>query len=641
MIKYVWLVPLFPLLGVIINGIFASKWDKEKIGAIACAAVGLSFVISVLVFLDLIKYPHEARSVEVIIYNWIKAGSFSVNLGFLVDPLSVVMMMVVAGVSFVIHIYSLGYMEEDPGYRRYFVCLNLFVFAMLLLVSANNFLLMFVGWEGVGLCSYLLIGHWFERKEPADAGKKAFIVNRIGDCAFILGLMLMFWTFGTLNYKEVFEKAAANYHVGSVVITAITLLLFAGATGKSAQIPLYVWLPDAMEGPTPVSALIHAATMVTAGVYMVVRSHTLYLLAPISMNVVAIIGGVTALYSATIALTQNDIKRVLAYSTISQLGYMFLAAGVASFSAAIFHLMTHAFFKALLFLCAGSVMHALAGELDMRKMGGLKEYMPITHMTFLIATLAIAGIPPFAGFFSKDEILWGALSHKNYWLWAIGVFTAGLTAFYMGRALYMTFYGETRMTEELKKHVHESPPVMSVPLIILGILSVIGGFVGIPLIEGANVFHKFLEPVMTSPHIPGVLHEHLLEGRTYELGAMGVSIIFAIFGLLIAYTFYLKNPQIPETLAQKFKLAYTLLLNKYYVDEIYNFFVVQPIKNFSIFLWLFVDDKIIDGCVNGAGYLAKGIGSVSRRIESGYVQSYMLSILIGAVILLGYYLIIH
>ena len=439
MMDYVWLIPVLPLIGFLINGLVGKSLPKRWVGTIGSATVALSFLITLKIFLEFIKLPVDARSVEKVVYTWIASGPFKVSVAFLIDPLSLIMMLVVSGVSTLIHIYSIGYMYDDEGFYRYFAFLNLFVFAMLTLVSANNFLLMFVGWEGVGLCSYLLIGFWYEKQSASDAGKKAFVVNRIGDFGFLLGIFLIFWTFGSVNFKEVFALAA-KYPLGSGVITAITLLLFLGATGKSAQLPLYTWLPDAMEGPTPVSALIHAATMVTAGVYMVARCSGLYVLAPVSLMVVAAVGAVTAIYAATIGMAQFDIKRVLAYSTVSQLGYMFLACGVGAFTAGIFHLMTHAFFKALLFLGSGSVMHGLHGELDMRKMGGLKKHMPITYWTFLLATLAICGIFPFAGFFSKDEILFSSLVSGHLVFWGIATTAAFITAFYMFRAVFMTFH---------------------------------------------------------------------------------------------------------------------------------------------------------------------------------------------------------
>lgn len=651
MIEYVWLVPFFPLLGVVINGILGIRFSKRLIGLIGSTAILLSFLVSCRILWDVLQLPPDARVFEVSVYRWIPCGDLKVNIGFLVDALSLVMMLTVSGVSFIIHVYSIGYMHDDPGFRRYFTYLNLFVFFMLTLVSANSFLLMFVGWEGVGLCSYLLIGFWYQNKAPADAGKKAFIVNRIGDYGFLLAMMLIFVVFGSLDFLPVFEKTPHLFSGGELTVTLITLLLFIGACGKSAQIPLYVWLPDAMEGPTPVSALIHAATMVTAGVYMVARCNVLFSLAPVSMGVVAVIGAGTAIFTASIAIVANDIKRVLAYSTISQLGYMFLACGVGAFTAGIFHLMTHAFFKALLFLCAGSVMHALSGELDMRKMGGLKSRIPITYWTFFIGCLAIAGIPPFAGFFSKDEILWHAFQ-TNIFLWAIAAIAAFMTAFYMFRAVFMTFYGESRMEPEVEKHVHESPSVMTIPLSILAVLSVIGGLVGIPIIHGWNRINDFLAPVLGGHDVH--LAEKFSSGIAYaatqgkevmhhpvglELFMMGVSVGIGIAGIIAAYYFYIKRPELPGKIAQRFKGIYNLLYNKYYVDEIYSTYVVTPVNIISTFFWKVFDEKLIDGAmVNGSAWLVQRISGGLKRLQTGYVQHYALSILVG--LLFVFYLIL-
>jgi NADH-quinone oxidoreductase subunit L len=538
------------------------------------------------------------------------------------------MLLVVSGVSTLIHIYSIGYMHDDEGFYRYFAYLNLFVFAMLILVSANNFLLMFVGWEGVGLCSYLLIGFWYEKQSASDAGKKAFVVNRIGDFGFLLGVFLIFWTFGSLDFREVFPLAA-KYPMGSGVLTAITLFLFLGATGKSAQIPLYTWLPDAMEGPTPVSALIHAATMVTAGVFMVTRCSTMFVLAPISMTVVAAVGALTAIYAATIGITQFDIKRVLAYSTVSQLGYMFLACGVGAFTSGIFHLMTHAFFKALLFLGSGSVIHGMHGEQDMRHMGHLKKYMPITYWTFILATLAIAGIFPFAGFFSKDEILFHSLVSGHTVFWGIATVAAFITAFYMFRAVFMTFHGEERFDPH-HVHPHESPPLMTVPLMTLAGLSVVGGLVGFPIIEGANKFKEFLAPAITP-----LVHE-VHAPAWFEITMMIFSMAVAASGIFMAYKFYMKKPELPEKVIQKIPAIYDLVYHKYYVDELYDATVVEPIKNGSDFLWHGVDETVIDGAVNGSATTVGWLSSHLRKLETGFVQSYALAILVGAVLVTGY-----
>src|SRR5512139_2268119 len=501
MLEYVGLIPLFPAIGFLINGFFGRRLGNKAVSVVGPSAIGLSFLTAILIFFELLGRPPAERLFEKTLFNWVVSGSFQTVVGYQIDPLSILMVLVVTGVSFFIHIYSVGYMHGDPGYPRYFTYLNLFVFMMLNLVLANNFLLMFVGWEGVGLCSYLLIGFWFEKDSASNAGKKAFVVNRVGDFGFILGMFLLFTSLGkhgiwTLDFTEVFANANK---LDTATATTITILLFVGACGKSAQIPIYVWLPDAMEGPTPVSSLIHAATMVTAGVYMVARCNVLYSLAPIAMAIVAIVGVATAIFTASIGFCQNDIKKVLAYSTISQLGYMFLGVGVGAFSAGIFHLMTHAFFKGLLFLGAGSVMHALSGELDMRKMGALRSRIPTTFWTFLVATFAIAGFPGLSGFFSKDEILWQAFSasHGHPLLWAVAVIAAGMTAFYMFRALFMTFFGASRVDPHVAHHIHESPKVMTVPLMILAILSVIGGYVGIPhVLGGANQIHEFLAPVV-------------------------------------------------------------------------------------------------------------------------------------------------
>ena len=628
MIPYVWLVVLFPLLGVIINGLAGIKLPRKLIGAIGSLAILGSFITASLIFKDLIGQGVE-RASEVVLFTWIGCGSIQVNVGFLVDPLSLVMMLTVSGVSFIIHLYSIGYMAEDEGFRRYFTYLNLFVFFMLILVSANSFLLMFVGWEGVGLCSYLLIGFWYQRTAPADAGKKAFVVNRVGDYGFLLAMLLIFVTFKTLDFTTVFAAAPQVLEHGGLAVTLMTLLLFVGACGKSAQIPLYVWLPDAMEGPTPVSALIHAATMVTAGVYMVARCAALYVMAPVSMEVVAVVGCVTAIYAASIGLMQNDIKRVLAYSTISQLGYMFLACGVGAFAAGIFHLVTHAFFKALLFLGAGSVMHGMAGELDMRKMGALKSKMPWTYRTFLIGTLALAGIFPFAGFFSKDEILWEALQ-QNSVLWAGGAIGAFMTAFYMFRAVFMTFHGESRVDGHV--HVHESPSIMVIPLCVLAVLSLVGGWIGLPLIEGGNKIKEFLSPVLaTAGHAAAA--EHGSHQAGLEITMMMVSMGIAIAGILLAWIMYLKNPALPEKLASRFSGLYQLIYNKYFVDEAYDAVIVEPIKNGSVFLWRMFDNRVIDGAVNGAADLVQWASRNVRKLETGLVQEYALGIVGGVVVI--------
>src|SRR5687767_3107354 len=526
------MVPALPLLGAIVNGLGAGKLPRKLVSAIGTGTVGLAFLITAACFLALLKLPPEERVFVQQLYSWIDSGDLSVPVRFAMDPLSAVMMLVVTGVGFLIHVYSTGYMGHEKAYGRYFAYLNLFTFAMLVLVMADNFLVMFLGWEGVGLCSYLLIGFWYERPSAAAAGKKAFVVNRIGDWGFLIGMFLVFVAFGTLDFGRVFSEAPDRLAFGSATATAIALFLFIGAIGKSAQIPLHVWLPDAMEGPTPVSALIHAATMVTAGVYMIARCHILYALSPVALIVVAIIGAATALFAATIGLVQKDIKRVLAYSTVSQLGYMFLAMGVGAYVAGIFHLMTHAFFKALLFLGAGSVIHALSGEQDMDRMGGLKKHLPRTHLTMLIGTLAIAGVFPLSGFFSKDEILWHAWQDGGPLLWGVGLTGAFLTAFYMFRLYFLTFHGEERLTPEAKHHLHESPNSMTIPLLILAALSVVGGWINIPLVEGGQILGHFLEPVFADiARVTGGAAHH---GEAAAAGHAAAEITLMVISLAVA-----------------------------------------------------------------------------------------------------------
>lgn len=652
MLDYVWLIPLFPAIGFLINGLFGRRLGKGVVSIVGPAAIGLSFLTSILIFFELIGKPASERHFEKVIFDWVVSGSFQTVIGYQIDPLSILMALVVTGVSFFIHIYSVGYMHDDPGYTRYFTYLNLFVFMMLNLVLANNFLLMFVGWEGVGLCSYLLIGFWYEKDSAANAGKKAFVVNRVGDFGFILGMFLIFVNLGTLDFTDAFAKAG---QLDTATVTAITLLLFVGACGKSAQIPLYVWLPDAMEGPTPVSSLIHAATMVTAGVYMVARCSVLYNMAPIAMAVVAIVGVATAIFTASIGFCQYDLKKILAYSTISQLGYMFLAVGVGAYSAGIFHLMTHAFFKGLLFLGAGSVMHALSGELDIRKMGALRSKIPITFGTFFIATLAIAGIPGLSGFFSKDEILWMAFSSPrgHFLLWVVAAIAAGMTAFYMFRALFMTFFGESRVDHHVAHHIHESPKIMTVPLMVLAFLSIVGGYVGVPhVLGGANHIHEFLAPVVGGGPEPGKAHAGFsilaqawaaggAEGghsAALELFLMVLSVLIALTGIGIAYFLYLKNPLLPKRLAEQYSGLYRLVANKYYVDEIYQVLFVNSLKKLGIGLWKGFDEFIIDGTVNGIAYFIGWLSSLMRRMQTGFVQNYAVSMIVGGVILALYYI---
>ncbi len=638
MLNNLWLIPLFPLLGSLFTGLWRRNLSEKTVGYVACGAVGLSFLCSFIAFLALLTLPPAQRAVEVVVYRWVASGDFQAQMGFLLDPLSGVMLLVVTGVGFLIHVYSMGYMHGDDGFQRYFAYLNLFAFSMLILVLGNNFLLMFLGWEGVGLCSYLLIGFWFTRKAAADAGKKAFIVNRIGDCGFTLGIFLIFTTFGSIQFDEVFGQAAQRLQSAGTVATAMALLLFLGAIGKSAQIPLYVWLPDAMEGPTPVSALIHAATMVTAGVYMVARTYVLYLMAPGALLVVAVVGAVTAIFAASIALVQNDIKRVLAYSTISQLGYMFLACGVGAFGAGIFHLATHASFKALLFLGAGSIMHALRGEQDIRRMGGLKDHLPITYWTFLIASLAIAGVFPFAGFFSKDEILWAAWTAPWTWgkfVWLIGAVATAMTSFYIFRLVFVVFHGEPH-ADSYGPRPHEGPPNMYVPLLILAGLSAVVGFIGIPLTERWNFIQRYLGPVFTRYSPAAGLMGEAVHNPSLELIMLLISLALTIFGILLAICMYLIGTAWPERLSARFQSAYRLLLNKYYVDELYDRLLVEPVTSAARWLWVQIDVGIVDGVVNRAGAFVRWDSAWLSRVQSGFVRNYALSMFLGVVLVLGY-----
>jgi NADH-quinone oxidoreductase subunit L len=638
MMQVLWLIPLLPLLGAAVNGILGKRFSKSAISLIGCGSVGAAFIVAIGALADLMRLPATERHYLQPLFTWIASGDFIAKAEFQLDPLSAVMLMVVTGVGLLIHIYSIGYMHAEDGYYRFFSYLNLFMFSMLVLVLAGNFLLMFVGWEGVGLCSYLLIGYYFEKRSAGDAGKKAFIVNRIGDVGFILGILLIYVTFQSMNFGEVFSRIAADPNqfpteAGVGILTTIGLLLFVGATGKSAQIPLYVWLPDAMEGPTPVSALIHAATMVTAGVYMVVRCSPIFSRAPVALAVVAFIGIATAFLAATIGLVQTDIKRVLAYSTVSQLGYMFFAAGVGAFSAGIFHLFTHAFFKALLFLGAGSVIHALGGEQDLTRMGGLRKHTPITHATMLIAALAISGVFPFAGFFSKDEILWSAWAAGHPWIWGFGLLTAGLTSFYMFRLIFLTFYGAGRFPKESHHHLHESPASMTIPLSILALLSAGAGFLGLPAWMGANRFKEFLEPALEFAQ-RGEVHEF---SHGTELFFAGLSVTVALAAIALAYLFYVVRPAAPESLAARMKGMYRLLLNKYFIDEAYELAVVNPIERTSrTVLWRGIDMATIDGAVNGIGRMMQGAGTILKHMQNGLTRSYAAWILMGAVAILAY-----
>lgn len=632
MVKIFWLIPFFPALSVLILLLFGKKLPKKYVSYQACGSVFISFLVSVISFAGLLQIPHESYPLVQNLFPWIHSGSFVANFSLQFDPLSAIMALVVTGVGLLIHIYSAGYMAEDWGYSRYFTYLNLFTFAMLILVMASNMVLMFVGWEGVGLCSYLLIGFWFEKHSAANAGKKAFIVNRVGDAGFILGMLFLFLQVGSTEFGKI-NQALADGSLGPGMITLIALLLFVGATGKSAQIPLYVWLPDAMEGPTPVSALIHAATMVTAGVYMVSRMNYLYSLSELASLVVASIGALTAIFAATMALTQNDIKRVLAYSTISQIGYMFIGCGVGAYAAGMFHLYTHAFFKSLLFLAAGSVMHALSGELDMRRMGGLKKYLPVTYPTFLIGAVAISGVPFFSGFFSKDAILTQAFAQGKYFIWALGVLGAVLTAFYMFRLIFLTFYGEERVEERVRKHIHESPKVMTIPLILLAFFSVIAGYIGLPVVLGekANLFFRFLEPTIKIVHEP-----HLNLSTEWML--ILISVFVSLTGIYVAYVFYLKSPLIPHKLVSTFPRIYKVLYNKYYVDEAYAAVFVKPLVIGSEKIYNQFDLKVIDGAVNGSASATGFLSKILSYLQTGLIKDYALIFLLGAVILLGFLL---
>ena len=630
-----WVIPALPLAGFLVNGLAGKKLGKSFVSVVGAGSVALATLAAYARLIPFFAGDHAA-SVETYA-RWIAAGSFSADLSLRLDPLSAVMVSFVTFVGFLIHLYSIGYMrhdETDAGYARYFAYLNLFMFAMLVLVLAGNFLLMFVGWEGVGLCSYLLIGYYYEREYAADAGKKAFVVNRIGDFGFLLGLFGLFSLFGSLDFDRVFSQAAADPSKFAPYLTLVCPFLFLGAVGKSAQVPLYVWLPDAMAGPTPVSALIHAATMVTAGVYMVTRCNVLFRLAPEAMGVVAVIGGITAIFAAVIAVAQNDIKKVLAYSTVSQLGYMFLACGVGAYAAGMFHVFTHAFFKACLFLGSGAVIHAMGGEQDIRKMGGLKSKLPITFCTFFFATLALSGVPPLAGFFSKDAILAGAFEEGRYVLFGIGLVTAGLTAFYMIRLVSLTFGGQFRGTSEQEHHVHEAPPTMTVPLVILAALSIVAGFVGLPKILGehGNRFAALLEPIL--PKLPIPAAEHPLSSPAEWL-LMGVSVAVAVAGLLLAWTWYARGKgRVPDRIAASAPAAYSLVAAKFRVDELYDALIVRPFIALSRGLWKIIDVLVIDGILNAAAFSVELAGDLLRFLQTGNVRNYALTFFLGVIALL-------
>lgn len=620
------LVPFLPLLGAALLGLFGKKLTKTTAGILGSGVILISFIISLVAFFGLKKGTPEIIN----LFTWIQAGDFKADFAFQLDELSAHFMLIITGIGFLIHVYSTAYMHEDEGHNRYFAYLNLFVFFMLLLVMGSNYLLMFVGWEGVGLCSYLLIGFWFKNDAYNNAAKKAFIMNRIGDLGFILGIILLFITFGSVSYTEVFSSAG-KFASGETAIVCITLLLFVGAMGKSAQIPLYTWLPDAMAGPTPVSALIHAATMVTAGIYMIARSNILFTMAPFTMEVVALVGLATALFAATIGLVQNDIKKVLAYSTVSQLGYMFLGLGVGAYTGAVFHVTTHAFFKALLFLGAGSVIHGMSGDQDIRNMGGLRKKMPVTYVTFLIGTIAIAGIPPFSGFFSKDEILANVYAHNKLY-WALGVLGAMMTAFYMFRLLFLTFWGEFRGTHEQEHHLHESPKAITIPLIILAILSVVGGFIGIPAaLHGHHFLNDYLAPIFSGSQI-AMMANHLSHQTEYIL--IGIAIVSALASIYLAYDWYVKKQVLPVAETEELKPVHKLVYNKYFVDELYENVITKPYNWLSDVFYKIVELRIIDGIVNGTGTLVNRASIAIRYVQTGSIGFYIFAMTIGIAFIL-------
>jgi NADH-quinone oxidoreductase subunit L len=645
------LIPLLPFAGFLVNASFGRRLSKSASGGIACAAMLASFAVSAVAVWQLIAMPEASRAIAQTVFDWISSKDFHAPFALRLDPLSSVMILVITGIGSLIHIYSTAYMHEEHGseYARYFSYLNLFAAFMLVLVLGANFLVMFVGWEGVGLCSYLLIGFWYVKKSASDAGKKAFIVNRVGDFGFILGVLLVFVRFNTIDFQEV-ARAASGFEPESAfgTLSIITLLLFVGATGKSAQIPLFVWLPDAMEGPTPVSALIHAATMVTAGVYMIGRNAVLFSRAPETLMIVAVIGAATALFAGTIGLVQNDIKRVLAYSTVSQLGYMFLAMGVGAYAAGILHLYTHAFFKALLFLGSGAVIHALAGEQDLRHMGGLRQSLPVTYWTFVIGALAIAGFPFLSGFFSKDEILFRTFAGGHVLLWSVGLVTSLLTAIYMFRLVFLAFHGERHGNPENHEnlenagnpshpeHLHDAPPAMALALIVLAFGSVIAGYAGLPhVLGGSNPFEHYLAPSFGEAAAEASASGE--EGT--ELALMAVSSAVAIGGIALAAFFFLKRKDAAAALAERFAGLHALLMRKYYVDEIYDAIIVRPIRVVSErVLWKGVDVLGFDGAVNGVGALVNNMSRVVRRAQTGSVRAYAASLMLGVVLIVGYYL---
>ena len=630
--KYIWLIPLLPLAGFVINGLGRNTLPKAVIGFIGSLLVLAAFGISAGVFFEVKAAGANFHGFNITLFDWFRVGPFDVSFAFLVDQLSAIMLLIITGVGFLIHVYSAGYMKNDAGYGKFFAYLNLFVFFMLLLVLGSNYLIMFIGWEGVGLCSYLLIGFWYTNPNYADAAKKAFIMNRIGDLGFIIGIFVLINWFGSAAFADIFPKAGLKEFAGAPY-TLITLLLFVGAVGKSAQLPLFTWLPDAMAGPTPVSALIHAATMVTAGVYMIARSNILFTLAPDTLHVVAIVGLTTAVVGALIALSQTDIKKVLAYSTVSQLGYMFLGLGMGAYTGAFFHVITHAFFKALLFLGAGSVIHAVSDEQDMRKMGGLRGKLPITFWTMLIGTIAISGIPPFSGFFSKDEILAHTFMHSTS-MYVIGVLTAMLTSFYMFRMLFLTFYGKFRGTHEQEHHLHESPPSMWIPLVILAILSIVGGFIGVPeSLGGHHELEAFLKPVFERS---AALRIDTPLSDSAEKTLMVISVAAALIALAYAYVKYVKNARVPVSDEEERPALVGLSYHKFYIDELYDTIIRKPLDALSEFAYKVVDKMGIDGIVNGLGKGSIEASKGLRLLQTGNVGFYIFMMVVGIISILTY-----
>jgi NADH-quinone oxidoreductase subunit L len=627
--KYIWLIPILPLAGFIINGIGRNALPKAFIGFLASFLVLASFGLSIAAFFQV----QHTGQFTAHLFDWFSVMEFKVSFDFLIDQLSSIMLLIITGVGFLIHLYSIGYMKDDEGFGKFFAYLNLFIFFMLLLVMGSNYLVMFIGWEGVGLCSYLLIGFWYSNPSYADAAKKAFIMNRIGDLGFIIGIFILIVFFGSANFADIFPKAATAQYATSTPYVVITLLLFVGAVGKSAQLPLFTWLPDAMAGPTPVSALIHAATMVTAGIYMIARSNILFTLAPVTLHVIAIVGLTTAVVAALIALSQTDIKKVLAYSTVSQLGYMFLGLGVGAYTGAFFHVLTHAFFKALLFLGAGSVIHGMSGEQDMRKMGGLRSKLPITFLTMLIGTLAISGIPPFAGFFSKDEILAHTFTYSKS-MYAIGVITAMFTSFYMFRMLYLTFFGKFRGTHEQEHHLHESPASMTLPLVVLAILSVVGGFIGVPeALGGHHILGEFLSPVFKDS---AAILKEVSSSQSTEITLMVISVSGALIALIYAYVRYIKNAHVPVSDKEERPALASLSYHKFYIDELYDTIIRKPLDFLSDFFYRVIDKLGIDGIVNGIGKGTMESSKGLRLLQTGNVGYYIFMMVVGIISILFY-----